>query len=78
MESNWRFNVWFYGLNATRFRFFARSSVNSNLLISDWPDDVSLVGVWFKPTVPGQLPTLFALGPKLAPHFPYGYPVLAD
>lgn len=78
MESDWRFGVWFWGMSLSGHKFFARSLVNPNLLISDWPQNVSLVGVWNKPVVPGQLPTLFALGPKLAPHFPYGYPVQAD
>lgn len=80
MESNWRWNVWLFGLGATRCQLAARSPIPIN------PNRV----IWVEPGGPfGRIvraSTLvggYAVGGVFqnfvaARGFPYGYPVEPD
>lgn len=78
MESEWRFNVADWNMTRTPWRLAARMrGVNEGLVIAQYgqPDDPGVL-VWF--AGPDLIPISFAVFPKLAPHFPFGYEVDPD
>jgi len=80
VESEWRWNVFDYGLQGSEYRLIARVSGSpSVILIAAKAVGATTYDVLFVP-VPGQLPVLLSTVaiPGANPHFPYGLAVLPD
>lgn len=80
MESNWRFNVWDYGMQNSDWLLAAR-------YVGILPPRLAVKrrgfpGIYFRYSVPvpGQVPGLIGpvVIPVLFPHFPYGQAVIPD
>jgi len=77
LESNWRFNLWEYGMSHSVFKLIARTTTqNPPLLIGALHGDPLFFLTAFVPA-PGQLPVFNMSGSSAKP-FPYGIPVEPD
>lgn len=78
MESDWRFNVWEDGLWGGDVRLSARTPIATNVRLIK-SDSIPDFAVFIKgPVPPTGIWTVDAVLIKLAPNFPYGYPVEPD
>lgn len=80
MESNWRWNVWVYGMQISDWLLCARITSSGSLVVvnpdSAFPTKYRLFNI----ATPSGVPALVTRGdiPAAHPHFPYGVPVLPD
>jgi len=78
VESNWRWNVAFYGMDPKAVRLCARLLSNPDYLVTADEPFLGFAGFWYAPLGNPQEATKFATGYYPGVNFPFGNLVEPD